>query len=43
LYQNHVITINDLIGKTVTVKNIDFDQFSVYTRRLFKNYVIEYK
>jgi hypothetical protein len=43
LYQNHVITINDLIGKTVTVKNIDFDNFSVYTRRLFKNYVIEYK
>jgi hypothetical protein len=43
LYQTHVITIDDLIGKTVTVKNIDFDHFSVYTRRLFKNYVIEYK
>jgi hypothetical protein len=43
LYQTHVITINDLIGKTVTIKNIDFDHFSVYTRRLFKNYVIEYK
>jgi hypothetical protein len=43
LYKTHVITINDLIGKTVTVKNIDVGQFSVYTRRLFKNYVIEYK
>ena len=43
LYQTHVITINDLVGKTVTIKNIDFDHFSVYTRRLFKNYVIEYK
>jgi hypothetical protein len=43
LYQTHVITINDLIGKTITIKNIDFDHFSVYTRRLFKNYVIEYK
>jgi hypothetical protein len=43
LYQTHAITINDLVGKTVTVKNIDFDHFSVYTRRLFKNYVIEYK
>jgi hypothetical protein len=43
LYQTHVITIDNLVGKTVTIKNIDFDHFSVYTRRLFKNYVIEYK
>lgn len=37
------VTINDLVGKTVTVKDISQDRFSVYTRRLFKNYVIEHK
>lgn len=37
------VTIADLIGKTVAVKNISQDRFSVYTRRLFQNYVIEYK
>lgn len=37
------VTINDLIGKTKVIGNIDCTNFSVYTRRLFKNYVIEYK
>lgn len=37
------ITINELIGKTITIKNINFSKFSVYTKRLFKKYAIEYK
>lgn len=43
IYEMHDVTISDLIGKNVIIKDIDYDSFSVYTRRLFKNYVIEYK
>jgi hypothetical protein len=43
IFEIFSVKINDLIGKTVTIKNINYDKFSVYTRRLFKNYVIEYK
>lgn len=37
------VTINDLVGKSKIIKDFDYAQFSVYTRRLFKNYVINYK
>lgn len=38
------LKIADLVGKSVTVENLDMPpKFSVYTRRLFKNYVIESK
>jgi hypothetical protein len=43
IYKMFSVKINDLVGKTVTVKDISYDNFSVYTRRLFKNYVIELK
>jgi hypothetical protein len=43
IYKMFSVKINDLVGKTVTVKNVSYDTFSVYTRRLFKNYVIELK
>ena len=43
IYKMFSVKINDLVGNTVTVKNISYDNFSVYTRRLFKNYVIELK
>lgn len=43
IFEMFSVKINDLIGKTKTVKDIDYEKFSVYTRRLFKNYVIEYK
>ena len=43
LFQIVYVTINDLIGKSYIVKNINYKTFSVYTRRLFKNYVIKYK
>jgi hypothetical protein len=43
IYKMFSVKINDLVGKTVTVKNVYYDNFSVYTRRLFKNYVIELK
>jgi hypothetical protein len=37
-------TINDLIGKTKEFKNLDLPKkFSVYTRRIFKGYVLEIK
>ena len=41
---NFSIKISDLVGKTVTLKDLNFSKyFSVYTRRLFKNYMIEEK
>ena len=43
IYKMFSVKINDLVGKTVTVKDVSYDNFSVYTRRLFKNYVIELK
>lgn len=43
IYEMHDVTINDLVGKNLIIKNVEYDNFSVYTRRLFKNYVIEYK
>ena len=43
IFQMFSVKINDLVGHSITIKNIDYDKFSVYTRRLFKNYVIEYK
>ena len=43
ILQTISIKINDLIGNTVTIKNINHSKFSVYTKRLFKKYAIEYK
>ena len=37
------VKINELIGDSKVINDIDYSTFSVYTRRLFKNYVIEYK
>lgn len=37
------VKISELIGNFKIIDNITYDRFSVYTRRLFKNYVIEYK
>jgi len=36
------VKIEDLVGKEKTFYNLDLpDRFSIYTRRLFKNYVLE--
>lgn len=43
IFEMFSVKINDLIGKTTVINNVDYASFSVYTRRLFKNYVIEYK
>ena len=44
LYEMVTIKLNDLIGQEKIVKDLDLPiKFSVYTRRVFKNYVIEYK
>jgi hypothetical protein len=43
LFEMFSVTINELVGQSKIIKDIDYDKFSVYTRRLFKNYVIEYK
>lgn len=43
IFEMFSVKINELIGQSKTIKDIDYDSFSVYTRRLFKNYVIEYK
>ncbi len=42
LYQSVVVTLADIIAKshTVDVTNLPV-KFSIYTRRVFKNYVIE--
>ena len=43
LFQIISVKIKDLVGKSKVFKNVDSTRFSVYTRRLFKNYVIAYK
>jgi hypothetical protein len=43
LFETISIKIKDLIGKSKLFKDIDHNHFSVYTRRLFKNYVMDYK
>lgn len=43
LYEIITVKINDLIGKHKLMHQFYNNKFSVYTRRLFKNYVIEYK
>jgi hypothetical protein len=43
LFEIISVRIKDLVGKSKTFKNIEYKKFSVYTRRLFKNYVITYK
>ena len=42
LFEIVTVTINDLIGNYKLVTDFSYPKFSVYTRRLFKNYVIEY-
>jgi hypothetical protein len=43
LFEVVTVTINDLIGKYKLITDFNYPKFSVYTRRLFKNYVIEYR
>lgn len=44
LYEMISIKLNDLIGQEKIVNDLDLPvKFSVYTRRVFKNYVVEYK
>ena len=41
---NFTVKINELVGKKVELKELNIPEFfSVYTRRLFKNYMIEEK
>ena len=37
------VKINELVGKSKIIENISYENFSVYTRRFFKNYVIAYR
>jgi hypothetical protein len=43
LYEMISVKINSLVGKSKIIENIEYDSFSVYTRRLFKNCIFEYK
>ena len=43
LFESVSVTINDLTGNHKLITGFNYPKFSVYTRRLFKNYVIEYK
>ena len=43
LFEAVSVTINDLTGNHKLITGFNYPKFSVYTRRLFKNYVIEYK
>jgi hypothetical protein len=43
LFEIISVRIKDLVGKSKIFKNIEYKKFSVYTRRLFKNYVIVYR
>ena len=37
------VKIKDLIGNSVEIQNIDYTDFSIYTRRIFKNCTMAYK
>lgn len=44
LYSMLSLKISDLIGNSKTIRNLELPlKFSVYTRRVFKNYIIEHK
>lgn len=43
LFEIFSLKVKELKGKAKLIKNINYSQFSVYTRRIFKNYVIGYK
>lgn len=44
LYKMITIKLNELVGKEKIITDVNLPvKFSVYTRRVFKNYVIEYK
>lgn len=43
LFEMFSVKINELVGDFKVIKNVSYEKFSIYTRRLFKNYVIEYK
>jgi hypothetical protein len=43
LFEIVSVRIKDLVGKSKIFKNTEYKKFSVYTRRLFKNYVIVYR
>lgn len=44
LYKMISIKVSDLNGKSKTIKDLILpEKFSVYTRRVFKNYIIEHK
>ncbi len=43
IYKTFVIKLNDLIKNPIFIEDVDFKKFSIYTKRLFKNYVMEYK
>ena len=43
LFETVSVTINDLTGNHKLITGFNYPKFSVYTRRLIKNYVIEYK
>ena len=43
VYKLFTIKISDLIGNLMSIELENINSFSVYTRRIFKNYVIEYK
>jgi GR25 family glycosyltransferase involved in LPS biosynthesis len=42
LYKMLSITISELVGKTKTIKDLELpERYSIYSRRVFKNYIIE--
>lgn len=44
LYEKFSIVLNDLLGKTKTISVESFpENFSIYTRRIFKNYMVQVK
>jgi hypothetical protein len=43
LFEMISVKINDLIGKSKIFKELEYENFSIYTRRIFKNCVIEHK
>jgi len=43
LFDMFSVKINELVSKSKTIQDFEYNNFSIYTRRLFKNYLIEHK
>ena len=42
IFEMFSVKVNELINNFKVIENVSYEKFSIYTRRLFKNYIVEY-